>query len=290
MLSVSEIKFSTCIQIYPSCLSNLPKDRCFRLSPAFPGFVVLLRRMRLTQDGLQDQGSLHSFPTKLLEGNQTDRWKHSDICETTNHLFPIEREISEQLSLTSCCLYFYSTLVWDKELIFVPLMLFRYGCVIKHDESCWCTFHGDFFLLKIHCCFCFVKKVMLLSQLCHTCWYRLDSSRRKNPAVDTQYKDMTLPFTLIVIVRSRGRLSPPVELCSYAVVFCTLTAWGIHCVLAVTSSKEWKLYLLVLWSTWSNCILSPGTSVVLFYPSSFAHLTALWSWKIALFRLEGAII
>lgn len=161
--------------------------------------------------------------------------------------------------------------------------------LINHHQSWWHTFHGNLLPLKIHCCFCFVKEVVPLPLLSHTCWYRLGSSWRENPTVHIQYMDKTLPFTLMVIVGSRRRLSPA-ELSWYPVVFCTLTAWGIHCALTVTSSKKGKLYLLGLFSTLSNCILSPGTSVVLFYPLSFAHLTALWSWKIALFRLEGAII
>lgn len=50
-----------------------------------------------------------------------------NICEIV-HLFLTEREISEELSLLSCCLHCYSTLVGSKELIFVPLMLSSHGC------------------------------------------------------------------------------------------------------------------------------------------------------------------
>lgn len=50
-----------------------------------------------------------------------------NICEIV-HLFLTVWEISEELSLLSCCLHCYSTLVGSKELIFVPLMLSSHGC------------------------------------------------------------------------------------------------------------------------------------------------------------------
>lgn len=109
--------------------------------------------------------------------------------------------------------------------------------LINHHQSWWCTFHGNLFPLKIHCCFCFVKEVVPLPLFSQTCWYRRDGSWRENPAVHIQFMDKTLPFTLMVIVGSRGRLSPA-ELSWYPVVFCTLTEWGIHCALTVNSSKK----------------------------------------------------
>ena len=108
-----------------------------------------------------------------------------------------------------------------KSLFLFPWCYPAMDVLINHHQSWWRMFHGNLFPLKIHCCFCFVKKVVPLPLLSHTCWYRLDSSRRENPAVHIQYMDKTLPFTLMVIVGNRGRLSPG-ELSWYPVVFCTV--------------------------------------------------------------------
>ena len=199
---------------------------------------------------------------------------------------------SQKGNFRSNCLWFLVAFISiqlqseAKNLFLFPWYYPAIDVLINHHQSWWCTLHGNLFPLKIRCCFCFVKAVVPLPLLSQPDWYRHDSSRRENPAVCIQYMDKILPFTLMVIAGSRGRLSPA-ELSWYPVVFCTPTAWGIHCALTGTSSKKRKFYLLVLFSALFDCILSSGTSVVLFYPLPFAHLTALWSWKIALFRSEG---
>lgn len=59
----------------PFFLPGLAKNICSELSLAFLGFALLLRKVRFTQDGLQDQESLHSFPRKLAEESWTDGCK-----------------------------------------------------------------------------------------------------------------------------------------------------------------------------------------------------------------------
>lgn len=85
-----------------------------------------------------------------------------------------------------------------KSLFLFPSCYPAMAVLINHHQSWWCTFHGNLFPLKIHCCFCFVKKVVPLPLLSQTCWYRWDSSWRENPAVHIQHMDKTLPFTWLL--------------------------------------------------------------------------------------------
>lgn len=114
--------------------------------------------------------NLHILFPQLLEGNWTDRYGLGNVHA---HLFPTERETSVQLSLISCSFHFYSTVVWGRELTFVPLMFSSHGCLYQPPSELVTYVSWQFVPIEDTLLFLLCKEVVpfpLLLQTAGTDW------------------------------------------------------------------------------------------------------------------------